>query len=1514
MRIFLLFLIFLLNGCGSDTSDNPVDGGTNAGTDAVIPIANAGHSVQLQKGATVVLNGGGSYDPDGAALTYSWSIVSAPPSSTSELSDTASPFPSLFLDEAGSYEVALVVNNGTIDSAPSTVIISDTDSMPVANAGPDRRVSGSQPVMLDGSRSSDSDGDQLSYEWSVISSPAGSNAAITNATSPFALLTPDIAGDYQVQLIVSDGVLQSAADTVLISDTNVAPVANAGAHQTYEVGKTIRFDGSGSSDADGNALSYQWRIVSAPVGSTVEIQNATSVISTLSPDVAGDYVVSLTVNDGVYDSSPSSVILHRTNQAPIADAGRHLSGQIGQVIHLDGSASIDGDGDSIQPRWSIISKPKASLAQLSDIDSFHPVITPDVSGDYVVQLIVYDGQYLSTASTVTISTSNLPPTANAGPSQLASTGQIIHLDGSRSSDPEESGLGYQWSIISIPTGSAVTLSDSNVVAPSFTPDLAGDFIFQLVVSDGVLTSSPATVIVTDKDLPPTANAGNDQSAGTGSSVKLDGSLSSDPELQALSYQWVLLSSPAGSGSTIMDANRPIASLTPDRSGDYVAQLTVTDALGQRDSDVVIVRDAAKNTLPVADAGRDIQVDLGAKFVLDGSGSSDADGDILSYSWAIVSRPAGSVAQLNNATSANPDLTPDVEGDFIIQLVVSDAKSVSIPDVIIIHDKERNLAPNAYISITPQGFVGTLYNLDGNQSSDPNGDSLSYLWSLIPTQGSAATLSDKTSSTPTFMPDAVGSYIITLTVSDGSLWSAIYSRAITIENPPKGAAISLPAGHNLMMLSGTGGDSRTGAVYSISESDLSKSTELFSFHGLPGINSSSFSQSLVAHPNDGHLYTVLGSTGLYGRGALLKYNPASHHVELLMSIPRLFPSGNEIRNVKGTLLFHPDGKTAYVKADAGGLNQSGGVLQFNMDASSDDYLTVQVIGEFGATGTDYAGYPIAPVTNLMWNGDNRLLSVFVAPRGSLYWPGFELTASDSNDLSKPWVISGFGALGARGRHIAVNNDTVVHFVSSNSPIMESSGRSGGVGEVASDCRNPIGAFFWRAPLVFSVCEGVTSETPAVLYETTISGGPLSLRHSFSNWKNISIAGLVPSKVADNMYMTVTDYLAKFLVDSVADTGLTVAPPFVSEITKPNYSTKTIIQGGGDKGILFIGDPAILNDPDDSINDRYVSVLSYDGGENKRGAILTYDRADSSVSMTSLGFSKGGFPFGKVTKNSAGDYFFAVSDGERGRDGGKVLRYDSALGELAEVVLPRTKRPGLNHVESASGKLYSLGIDLFADTYELYSIDTDSLGYQKEGSIGQTSDEISRYALAIDNNNAWFFTGDALNCVDLSTNQLKSVQVSSSGSNEPVRAVEFATPSADGYFATRSTSGANAAIHRVVNDCAAPIISSVITGLSDAPSTALLASSDGNFYYGTEGGKVMQFDGVSQPVIVASFDNTGVVGFLTEDAEGAIVGVLSNGNALEDKVFSYTIADGTTSSQIVPEDRPIDTFYPGVTEIN
>ncbi|MCV5333829.1 hypothetical protein OFD71_36710, partial [Escherichia coli] len=85
------------------------------------------------------------------------------------------------------------------------------------------------------------------------------------------------------------------------------------------------------------------------------------------------------------------------------------------------------------------------------------------------------------------------------------TGIPIYLDGAKSNDAEGSLLNYKWSMISAPKGSSAQLSATNVVSPQFTPDVSGDFVFQLIVNDGFLNSMPATVTVTDNDLPPTAN-------------------------------------------------------------------------------------------------------------------------------------------------------------------------------------------------------------------------------------------------------------------------------------------------------------------------------------------------------------------------------------------------------------------------------------------------------------------------------------------------------------------------------------------------------------------------------------------------------------------------------------------------------------------------------------------------------------------------------------------------------------------------------------------------------------------------------------------------------------------------------------------------------------------------------------------------------------------------------------------------------------------------------------------------
>lgn len=73
------------------------------------------------------------------------------------------------------------------------------------------------------------------------------------------------------------------------------------------------------------------------------------------------------------------------------------------------------------------------------------------------------------------------------------------------------------------------------------------------------------------------------------------------------------------------------------------------------------------------AGSAMKAKTGATVQLDGSASSDADGDTLIYSWTLFSAPAGSIATLNNASSAKPSFTADVAGTYVASLVVNDGK-------------------------------------------------------------------------------------------------------------------------------------------------------------------------------------------------------------------------------------------------------------------------------------------------------------------------------------------------------------------------------------------------------------------------------------------------------------------------------------------------------------------------------------------------------------------------------------------------------------------------------------------------------------------------------------------------------------------------------------------------------------------------------------------------------------------------------------------------------------------------
>ena len=184
---------------------------------------------------------------------------------------------------------------------------------------------------------------------------------------------------------------------------------------------------------------------------------------------------------------------------------------------------------------------------------------------------------------------NTPPTAVAGADQAIRAGDTVLLDGSASFDDNTAtaALLYSWSFSVLPTGSSASIAGANTATPSFVADLADTYVVALIVTDeGGLASAADDVVVSADNLAPTAAAGSDQLVIIGTTVNLDGSASSDPEFDPLSYEWAINAAPAGSSSTLIGDDTAAASFVPDLEGGYQMNLDVSDPIGPGAPDAV----------------------------------------------------------------------------------------------------------------------------------------------------------------------------------------------------------------------------------------------------------------------------------------------------------------------------------------------------------------------------------------------------------------------------------------------------------------------------------------------------------------------------------------------------------------------------------------------------------------------------------------------------------------------------------------------------------------------------------------------------------------------------------------------------------------------------------------------------------------------------------------------------------------------------------------------------------------
>jgi len=482
------------------------------------------------------------------------------------------------------------------------------------------------------------------------------------------------------------------------------------------------------------------------------------------------------------------------NAAPTANAGMDQSIQFGQTATLDGSGSSDPDGDLLSYQWTLVSAPAGSSATLSGDQSITPSLLPDAVGSYQLQLVVSDAEFDSAPDRVTVNVAapNTRPVANAGPDQAAVQGEQVTLDGSASSDADGDALTFDWNLVTVPAGSAAALDSPHAVMPTFSADESGLYEAELRVSDGLLQSDPDRVAINidTVNTAPVANAGPDQSVFTGALVQLDGSQSTDVDGDALDWLWTIQSAPAGSSAALDDAFAVTPTFSADLAGQYVVQLVVNDGEANSSPDSVIVNALTPNTIPLADAGADQSDLVGALVTLDGSASSDADGDPLSFNWSLTAIPNGSAATLDNPASVNPGIVLDSPGTYVAQLIVNDGEANSLPDETVV--STLNSRPLANAGANQVVIIGETVQFDGSASSDADIDALAFRWSVTSRpEDSTADLSDSSAVSPTLAPDEIGFYVLQLIVNDGTLDSAPVSVTLQV-NPVSDIEITLDA--------------------------------------------------------------------------------------------------------------------------------------------------------------------------------------------------------------------------------------------------------------------------------------------------------------------------------------------------------------------------------------------------------------------------------------------------------------------------------------------------------------------------------------------------------------------------------------------------------------------------------------------------------------------------------------------------------------------------------------------------
>lgn len=650
----------------------------------------------------------------------------------------------------------------------------------------------------------DPEGDKLTCEWVQIGGP---QARIDQPRQLKTFFVPSEPGKYVFEIRVSDGEYTVKEQiTFVVKPPNQPPVASATGPDHLTVGEPVRLDGSASTDPDGQIQQYRWKQTAGPPLDLPESKLSAAQVE-FSPKEAGNYAFELQVFDGKAWSASASVsfAVAPPNRKPL-------------ITLPTTSQEVEWPGE---PQGKTHSTEPVGTAS-----TVEPVRTNPPLADPTPPTPAGDGKM---------------PVANAGKGATIQLGEDIVLDASSSYDPLGEELTYTWEqrLTDAPILHAIRHDPTSAKSGRGGPDHCpvwrcrptepGDYAFELVVTAGTNRQRKAVSTVVyrvegksaSKEAPnhlPEVQVPDALSGKVGQELRIE-AVVSDPENDPVDVTWTVLSPPELQLPGPVLTQRTLV-FTPAKKGEYVFGVVAQDAHGRCEPKQVRVKvigaapvltvkppevveinppvgqgtqgqplETGGNHAPVAAIqpfGKPLEVAL--EGMLDGTLSSDEDGDRLTYRWRVLE--GADRIELVGADRPHLTIVGLKPGAFKVELVVNDGKVDSAPALFDERVKGEEKPPaqppvaKCVLVTQPPFLAGEPLVFSGAGSSDPERSPLQYRWTAVGDHALSLKIPENAGEQLTVTPTVAGEYTVELRVTNGAAESQAASVTFAVEEPKR----------------------------------------------------------------------------------------------------------------------------------------------------------------------------------------------------------------------------------------------------------------------------------------------------------------------------------------------------------------------------------------------------------------------------------------------------------------------------------------------------------------------------------------------------------------------------------------------------------------------------------------------------------------------------------------------------------------------------------------------------------